>query len=135
MSMTSADLDHYRTHKFGDLVAKYPNLHAAVAPSFFGSMRRFRFASTAAFPDGFIHQGYTEPELRLAFAAVMCEDNWKDPMCRQFDRLNDAERALVTASTIFYAGTVPEFIEVPVEGAANPFMRVVGSGYYAEIGS
>lgn len=124
----------YHTHTFGDLADRYPNLHAAVAPSFNGSMRRWEFAAITSFDEGFEHFGRTEAELRLAFAAVMDETNWKYPMERAFDRLRPEEVALVSDAAIFYAGCVPEVIpnrEHPSEHA----VVVVAEGYYSAIGS
>lgn len=106
---------------------QYPNLTARVAES----ERRTEFAETVSFPADFTHDGVTEPELRLAFAAVMDTENWKYPISAVFAELTDAERYLISQAVGFYAGCMAETWTDKATGQAE----VWASGYYEAIGS
>lgn len=106
---------------------QYPNLTARVAES----ERRTRFAEVTSFPADFTHDGVTEAELRLAFAAVMDTENWKYPIGATFAELTSAERYLISQAVGFYAGCMAEVWTDPTTGHAE----VWAAGYYEAVGS
>lgn len=107
----------------------YPNLQAAVD----GDAHRMRFASPNELsypPDEKMFGGYTERELRLGFAAVMHDQNWKYPIDSVFNKITPEEIEVCHAAIGFYAGGDSEDLHYP-DGS----VRIVAPGYYAVIGA
>ncbi|HUW00811.1 MAG TPA: hypothetical protein VMW08_00530 [Acidimicrobiales bacterium] len=105
----------------------HPNLEAAVARS----RKRTKMADLGEHPLAvdFDYHGHTEAELRMAFAAVVSDENWKLGVNACFPALNSDERKLVGDALIFYCGSPAEVYDV------DGMVFVVAAGYYACIGS
>lgn len=71
--------------------------------------------------------GYTDDELRAAFALVKTPGNWKLPVDAVVPA--DADRDAIDAAVAYFTGGGAEFMKVPAG------WRVLAAGYYACIGS
>ena len=74
-----------------------------------------------------IRGGFTEDELSAAFSLVKNQKDWKLPIDAVVPI--STSRELITRAVIYYTGSIPEF-----QATANG-LRVVATGYYAEIES
>ena len=80
-------------------------------------------------------QGFTVAELRTAFELVEDKTNWKNPIDKSLaGPLTVAERKLINAAVIFFAGCEAKFTD---EGglAGAIFTRVKAVGYYVAVGA
>lgn len=75
-----------------------------------------------------VYDGYTREELSAAFDLVKNRAGWKLPVNVLLPP--DADRKLITAAVIFFAGCVPEFITEP-----GGDLTVTAVGYYAAVGA
>jgi len=82
------------------------------------------------FPEDFTEHGYSEIELRIALEAVRDTENWKMSVRANFPALTEAERALIFAALIFYAGSPADFVTGDYGS-----VTVIAAGYYNCIGA